>query len=113
MQACVVPVYREGDWPGLTRQGQGGSVMRMRVLISFLARDPVLELLLGFAQIVEQARQLRVILPLEASSELLRPTRHTQEMFNERLIRVGEDLRGVHNLVKWGRRFPVELGRVS
>jgi len=97
-----VSVDREGNRPQLTLQGQGGSVMRVRVLVSFLARDPVLELLLGLAQVMEQARQLSVILPLEASSELFCPARHTQEVFNERLVRVGEDLRGVHGLVRWG-----------
>ena len=75
-------------------------MMCVRVLVSFFARDPVLELLLGFAQVVEQARQLSVILPLEASSELFRAARHTQEVFNERLIRVGEDLIGVHGMVR-------------
>jgi hypothetical protein len=82
--------------------------MSVRVLVSSFARDPVLELLLGFAQVMEQARQLSVILPLEAGSELFRPASHTQEMFNERLVRVGEDLSGIHDLVRWGRRFRAE-----
>ena len=114
MQAGVVSVDREGNRPQLTLQGQGGSVVRVRVLGSFfLARDPVLELLLGLAQVMEQARQLSVSLTSEASSELFRPARHTQEMFNERLVRVGEDLSGVHGLVRWGRRLRAELDRVS
>lgn len=113
MQAGVVSVDREGKWPNLTLQGQGGSVVSVRVLVSFFARDPVLELFLGLAQVVEQARQLSVILPLEASSELSRLAGHPQERFNERLIRVGEDLSGVHGLVRWGRRFRVELNGVS
>ena len=82
-------VYREGNWPRLMRQGQGGSVMRMRVLVSFLARDPLLKLLLRLAQVVEQARQLCLILPIEVCSERFRPPRHAQEMYDERLIRVG------------------------
>jgi hypothetical protein len=80
--------------------------MSVRVLVSFFARDPVLELLLGLAQVVEQARQLCLIFPLEASSELFRPARHTQEVFNERLIRVGEDLSGGHGLVSLRRLVP-------
>ena len=112
MQAGVVSVDREGNRPNLTIQGQGGSVMSVRMLVSFFARYPVLEFPFGFAQVVEQARQLSVILPLESSSELFRPASHTQEMFNERLVRVGEDLSGVHGLVRWGRRFQVELDGV-
>jgi hypothetical protein len=85
MQASMVSVDREGNWPNLTRQGQGGSVMSVRVLLPlFIAcADSLLELLLGLAQVMEQARQLSVILPLEASSELFRPARHTQEVFNQ------------------------------
>jgi hypothetical protein len=115
MQASMVSVDREGNWPNLTLQGQGGSVMSVRVLLPlFIAcADSLLELLLGLAQVMEQARQLCVVFPLETSSELFRPAGHTQEMFNERLVRVGEDLSGVHGLVRWGRRFRVELDRVS
>jgi hypothetical protein len=78
-----------------------------------------LEFCVCFAQVVEQARQLSVIFPLEATSELLRAASHTQEMYNERLIRVGEDLSGVHgsvslsrSAVSGGRKSPVESGTV-
>ena len=76
MQAGVVSVDRKGNRPDLLRQGQGGAVMRVRVFVSFLARDAILKLLLGLAQVVEQARQLSVILPLEARIELFRSARH-------------------------------------
>ena len=110
MQAGMVSVDRKGNRPDLLRQGQGGAVMRVRVFVSFLARDAILKLLLGLAQVVEQASQLCLVFAFEPSGELFRPASHTQEMFNERLVRVGEDLSGVHGLVRCGRRFQVELG---
>jgi len=107
MEAGVVPIDREGNWPNLMLQSQCGPVMSVRALVSFFARYPVLELFLGLAQVVQKARRLCMIFRLEASSEILRPARHAQEMFNERLIRVSEDLGGAHGSVSLHRLIAV------
>ncbi len=57
---------------------------------------------------MEQARQLGVVFALEVRSELFRPARHAQEMFNERLIRVSEEWSGVHGFFSLHRLDAVD-----
>jgi hypothetical protein len=99
----MVSIDGEGDRPQLTFQCEGGSVGSVRAFVAAFLRKPgrlgdaFLEFCVSLAQVVKQARQFCVMLPLEESSELFSPASHTQEMSNERLIRVGEDLSGAHS----------------